>query len=242
MKVSFDQNSLSVKFEIASISCWITGKAQSFNFGTNWCCKYQYKYNNYTFFIYQLPPVNARPVYAALLDFEHPTIYVIEDLQELFKVAELNKVMRQKEDKFFIDVLNKIRVGNVNVDIVKVLKSRFVNLDDHNYQEQALHIFAENGHVSTHNLMMLNKLPDDLVAIHAIDTIPANSGFVQSQILAAQNRKQSESGGLARLLTLKLESKVMLTVKIDTQERLINGQMGVVKYFEIVDNAFQQSL
>ena len=150
--------------------------------------------------------------------------------------------MRQKEDKFFIDVLNKIRVGIVNVDIVKVLKSRFVNLDDHNYQEQALHIFAENGHVSTHNLMMLNKLPDDLVAIHAIDTIPANSGFVQSQILAAQNRKQSESGGLARLLTLKLESKVMLTVKIDIQERLINGQMGVVKYFEIVDNAFQQSL
>ena len=41
---------------------------------------------------------------------------------------------------------------------------------------------------------------------------------------------------------LKLESKVMLTVNIDVQDRLINGQMGVVKYFEIVDNAFQQSL
>ena len=45
---------------------------------------------------------------------------------------------------------------------------------------------------------MLNKLPGDLVAIHAVDTIPANSGFTQCQIKAAQNRKQSELGGLAR--------------------------------------------
>ena len=29
----------------------------------------------------------------------------------------------------------------------------------------------------------------------------------------------------------------MLTVNIDIQDRLINGQMGVGKYFEIVDNA-----
>ena len=85
--------------------------------------------------------------------------------------------------------------------------------------------------------MMLNKLPGDLVAIHAIDTIPANIGYTQCQIMAAQSRKQPESGSLAILLTLKLESKVMLTVNIDIQDTLINGQMGVVKYFKIVDNA-----
>ena len=181
--------------------------------------------------------MNARPIYVASLDFEHPASYVMKDLRELFKIVELDEVMRQKEDKFFIDVLNKIRVADVDSNIVKVLKSRFVNLDDHNYPEQALHIFPEDGSVSAHNLMMLNKLPGDLLAIHAIDTIPCISGFTQCQIMAAQSRRQSESGGLARLLTLKLESKVMLTVNIDIQDRLINGQMGVVKYFEIVDNA-----
>ena len=86
--------------------------------------------------------------------------------------------------------------------------------------------------------MMLNKLLGAFVAIHAIDTIPANCGFTQCQIMAAQNRKQSETGGLARLLTFKLESKVLLTVNIDVQDRLINGPMGVVEYFEIVANAF----
>ena len=80
--------------------------------------------------------------------------------------------------------------------------------------------------------MMLNKAPRDLVAIHAIDTIPANNGFTQCQIMAAQNRKQPETGDLAKLLTLKLESRVMLTVNIDIQDRLINGQI-----FEIADNA-----
>ena len=175
--------------------------------------------------------MNARPIYVASLDFEHPASYVMKDLRELFKIVELDEVMRQKEDKFFIDVLNKIRVADVDSNIVKVLKSRFVNLDDHNYPEQALHIFPEDGSVSAHNLMMLNKLPGDLFAT---DTIPCISGFTQCQIMATQSRRQSESGGLARLLTLKLESKVMLTVNIDIQDRLINGQMGV---FEIVENA-----
>ena len=79
--------------------------------------------------LYQLPPVNARPIYAASLDFEHPTSYVMKDLWELFKIVELDEVMREKEDKFFKDVLKKICVGDFDNNIVKVLKSRFVNLD-----------------------------------------------------------------------------------------------------------------
>ena len=161
--------------------------------------------------LYQLPPVNAKPIYAASLDFEHPASYFMKYLWELFKIVELDEVIRQKEDNFFIDVLSKIRVGDVKSragdvksNTVKVLKSRFVNLDDHNYPEHALHIFAENGPVSAHNLMMLNKLRSDLVAIHIIDSIPANTGFTQCQVMAEQNRKQSESRGLTRLLTLKL--------------------------------------
>ena len=67
--------------------------------------------------------------------------------------------------------------------------------------------------------MMLNKLPGDLVAINEIDTIPANTVFTQCQVKTTQNYKQSETGDLVRLLTLKPESKVMLSVDI------INGQM-----------------
>ena len=33
--------------------------------------------------IYQLPPANARPTYAASLDFKHPISYFLKDLWDL---------------------------------------------------------------------------------------------------------------------------------------------------------------
>ena len=79
--------------------------------------------------------MNARPIYTTSLDFDYPTSYVMKDLLELFKIVELDEVMRQKEDKCFIGVLKKILVVDVNSNIVKVLKSRFLNVDDYNYPE-----------------------------------------------------------------------------------------------------------
>ena len=43
-------------------------------------------------------------------------------------------------------------------------------------------------------------------------------------ILAAQNQNQINTGGLAKLLKLKIGAKVMLTVNVDIKYRLINGQ------------------
>ena len=43
------------------------------------------------------------------------------------------------------------------------------------------------------------------------------------------NRNQSETGGLAGVLDIILNARVMLTVNIDLQDRLVNGQQGTVK-------------
>ena len=48
--------------------------------------------------------------------------------------------------------------------------------------------------------------------------------------------KQSATGGLAKTLKLKIGAKVMLTINTDIQDRLINGQIGLVKHFEIINN------
>ena len=79
---------------------------------------------------------------------------------------------------------------------------------------------------------MLDTLDSPLVIIHAIDELPSNFNVSQSDILKARNRKPTETGGLAVKLSLKLESRVMLTVNIDIVDRLINGQMGIVKHFQ----------
>ena len=55
-------------------------------------------------------------------------------------------------------------------------------------------------------------------------------------IEAAQNQKQTETGGLAKSLLLKIGAKVMLTVNINIQDGLINGQVGEVKHMVLQNN------
>ena len=66
------------------------------------------------------------------------------------------------------------------------------------------------------------------ILIAAIDEMPHN--ISQSDISKALNRKQSETGGIARILRLKVEARVMLICNIDIEDRLISGQIGTVRH------------
>ena len=46
------------------------------------------------------------------------------------------------------------------------------------------------------------------------------------------NRNQSETGGLAGILKIKINARVTLTVNIDLQDRLVNGQLETVMHIE----------
>ena len=53
--------------------------------------------------------------------------YLMLDLWHKFKLAELTEIMRQKGYTMFIESLNKIRVGAVDVSVDYIVKSRFVH-------------------------------------------------------------------------------------------------------------------
>ena len=80
----------------------------------------------------------------------------------------------------------------------------------------------------------MKQIPRQLIAIPAKDEVPKNSKI--SDIREAQNRKQSETGGLASLIELKVNARVMLTTNINIEDWLINGQMGTVKHIKIRKN------
>ena len=59
--------------------------------------------------------------------------------------------MRQRGDPNFIDLLNNIRQGIVTDEDRQILKSRFVAKENSEYPNEAVHIFAENSLVNSHN-------------------------------------------------------------------------------------------
>ena len=101
-------------------------------------------------------------------------------------------------------------------------------------------MYAENEPAISRNEAVLNNLPGEIYTIEADDKIPDNCRYQLAMILPAQNQKQTNTGGLARSLNLKIGPKVMLKVNVGIQDRLINGQTGNVKHIQFVHGSIHK--
>ena len=141
--------------------------------------------------------------------------------------------MRQQGDNEFIDLLTNVRTASLSSEDEKLLNSRFISNNSNDYPKNALHIFAENSLVNEHNLIMLASLSNQLICIFAMDDYPA--GSTQKTIDSVREKKTSDTGGLLYKLDLKIECRVMLTSNVDIEDRLINGQIGTIKKFNVIN-------
>ena len=98
--------------------------------------------------------------------------------------------MRQRGDRQFIDLLNQVRVAELNQNKLQLLTSKFI---------------------AKHNYIIPKNIPATKI----------------DQVL---RRNRSETEGLAGILKTKLNAQVMLTVKIDLQGKLINGNLDTLKH------------
>ena len=73
----------------------------------------------------------------------------------------LTEVVRQN-NKLFIDLLNKVLVGNNDDDVEHLLKARFIHESNENYPNDVLHMHAENELAMKRNKAVLNDLPCQL--------------------------------------------------------------------------------
>ena len=139
--------------------------------------------------------------------------------------------MRQKGDTTLIDLLNKIRVGDIDDKDEALLKSKFITREHDNYPHHAIHIWAENKPVNDHNSHMLSSLEESLFIINSVDVMPKN--VPASMLNKVLNRSQMDTGGLAKILQVKINARVMLTSNIDVPDKLSNGQIGTVFYVKV---------
>ncbi|XP_066934413.1 uncharacterized protein [Clytia hemisphaerica] len=171
--------------------------------------------------LFQLPPIFQSSVFST----EGPIIGAFK-LWHLFKLAELDEIMRQKDDSDFIDLLNNVRVGELNNNDESMIKSRLISREQPDYPIESLHLFAENASVHLHNIQRLDTLPSETIHVEAMDVYPRD--FTESQITKVKNLPLNDTGGLSVLFDLKIGARVMLISNIDIEDRLINGQLGTV--------------
>ena len=89
----------------------------------------------------ELPPVRAKPLFT-FDDTETMEGFISMDLWRKFRLAELDQVMRQ-DDEIFVNMLNKMRVGKINLNIKDVIKLRFIDKNDPCYPGNILHILQK---------------------------------------------------------------------------------------------------
>ena len=188
--------------------------------------------------LYQLPPIRRKPVF----DEYKNNVFNLCHPWSVFKMIELTEIMRQKDDKPFTELLNRLRTATHTEDDLKIIQSRSSDnsVNNANYPTQALHIFAENAPVDQHNNGHLEQLRTPLYSLQAIDQYPKNVSKQNIDRVLARGR--SETGALDSKLLIKVNARVMLTTNIDITDRLINGQMGTVTKVAINQNTNKPSV
>lgn len=110
--------------------------------------------------VHQIPPVFGK----SLLCVDPGALP--QDLWILFKVHNLQKIMRQKEDLPFAKAFNTIRTkdcgDSMNEEVENMLKTCLVTED---YPDDAIHIFSTNEEVKNHNFSKLQQLGKQICSL-----------------------------------------------------------------------------
>jgi hypothetical protein len=93
--------------------------------------------------------------------------------QQYFQMFELTEVMRQRGDKDFAQILNRIREGKHTESDIEVLKERILKLSPEHpdYPMTSTHLFSTNMAVDQHNHSIFNKSVNEKVEVKAIDIV-----------------------------------------------------------------------
>ncbi len=148
---------------------------------------------------------------------------LFDELDPIF----LEKNMRQKEDKPWCDLLNRMSIGECTEDDFKLLKTKKILPEASANIECDMRLYPTTDEVTKFNDRAQNMLLTETVSIKAIDRFGVNdeaAGHLADEYHVPG--KNSQCGGLHKLLRLSIGSRVMLIRNIG--DGLVNGSMGTV--------------
>ena len=191
---------------------------------------------------YQLPPVGSiSEPESCKFCFESPRWYHTFSLQNH---VELKTMFRQK-DPLYIEILSKIRTGELDTSHIDILKG-YVNRENRKELEiPPTKIFAIRSKVEYVNKAMFGKLDGDEQLFESAiktncKTYLDNGKPINPQILQRcdkltpdeiQREIQLLLSSVEQTVRLKKGTRVMVTYNIDVEDGICNGSQGIVTDF-----------
>ena len=182
--------------------------------------------------ILQLRPVKARYIFDEPASESFNLSFLTDPLWQKFDVVLLRYNHRQGEDGEYADILNRIRMAEIQEEDVKLLETRIRPLNHPDIPKDALVISCTNAEVNKINEEKLTAIDETLHTFTAINKT-RTSKSLKPRIDSAGSITGTP---LQKSLNLKIGAKVMLTFNIHTYDCLTNGTFG-----EIVGFNFDQS-
>jgi endonuclease/exonuclease/phosphatase (EEP) superfamily protein YafD len=180
--------------------------------------------------LFQLKPVfdhwifeNSKDGYAAL---------ATNLWQQYFQMFELSEIMRQKEDKDFAEILNRIREGKHTEADIEILKERILKLSPQHpdYPINSTHLFGTNMAVDQHNHDIFHKSTNEKVEIKAIDIVLGDlSDELKEKVKKQIPNDPSKTMGLYSVCSILKDAKYDLTTNVSVVDGMTNGAECVIK-------------
>lgn len=171
---------------------------------------------------YQLPPVRTKNV--DKLYINDPSNPMNQLWNDLFSIVELDEIMRQREDRYFAELLNRLRVKNKNEKLSEIDK---ITLQQRIQEgpDDVLHICSTNEEIKVFNNEMILKVCGEPKLIEAED-------YVKDKTSGKLTRRTSHFTKtdvcLPSSILLAEGARIMLIRNEDTLDGLVNGVMGTV--------------
>ena len=180
---------------------------------------------------YQLKPVKGQFIFEDYRENYGPLATNLWN--ENFKIYELTEIMRQKDDKKFAELLNRLRTGaHTKKDIKSLNLTKILNKDLAS-DTTIPHFFPTKEQVKLHNAQIINNTKFTIDS-KALDILPSSiSKILQNNIhIAISKRQESQTGGLPEIITLNTEQQYDIISNIDVTDGLINGAECCIKYIQ----------
>ena len=100
-----------------------------------------------------------------------------------------------------------------------------LNPDNENYPHNAMHVYAQNAYCDEWNILKLKLLPGKEFTNIATDSKKDHCTELANITMPTNPH---ETGNLKKILTVKINARVLITTNIDVTDGLTNGAMGTV--------------